>query len=297
MDFKTMRKKFFLKTAIIAMISVLYGADASNNSNGPAFDENVVDANAVVAARAANAVYNITSESDTSHTPTGWTIIKFQKADANSHIQAVALKNGKKVIISYRGTTCLQDWMANLGIGYAQACTIKNRPIIEHLIESFAPCMDYHGLTRAEAITESFGADIGNVLSHALGWTASFVTPLHSAYIGGKNAVAGIQDVSAKGYEAVKEKTGLSDSALKKSSWVLGGAALLAAPFEAMLAALGTGGVVLGNAGRELISTARDVTSDRLENGGWFTNAAPQKRLIFNISRQNGHPYITVTHT
>jgi hypothetical protein len=180
-----MNKKFLMNAAIASIVSALYGASS--------FNAPVIDDDAIIAAHAANFAYNITVNADGEVVLPpgleGYEVIGDPHlAVGDNKIQAFALKGrGGRVIRSYRGTSRAQDWMANLGIGYAQSWII-NEPIIQHLLAGFKPALAYHGLQDhpGTAFTSIFGDDSGKTISDSLEWAASFVTPLHSAYTGGK---------------------------------------------------------------------------------------------------------------
>lgn len=272
-----MNKKFLMNVAIFSIAGVLYG---SSSSSAPAIDDE-----AIVLAHAANAVYNITSKSDTLPALNGWEIIKFQKADDNHLIQAVAFKKEKQVIISYRGTTCTQDWMANLGIGYAQSY-MTQEPIVEHLIASFTPCITYHGLHPREAVNGFFGMDLlGGILSNA----TSAVSPFYSFKSGVSNVTSAITDKASSAIEFAKEhkaSTGLGTA-------VVASAVVYSSPFWASWGTLLTAGATLVaapvNGIYHTVRTGCGVAKSQI--GGMSSNAASQQQLIFDISRQNNHPY------
>ncbi len=307
-----MNKKIFQITALMAMIGISYGASSSNNSK-----ESVIDDDAIIAAHAANFAYNVTVNADGEVVLPpgleGYEVIGDPHlAVGKNKIQAVALRDrdGKKVIRSYRGTSRAQDWMANIGIAYAQS-RIINEPIIQHLLAGFKPALAYHGLQDhpGTAFTSIFGDDSGKTISDSLEWAASFVTPLHSAYTGGKNAVQAMKEGVTKTAQFIDGKTGLSKKAsncaqliedrtgIKKgtqSTIAKSGSALLTL-VKAPLVFTGTivlGGLGAGaNAGKHVVRTLGGIVQDGVNHGGLLSGACTQRQLIFNISRDTGHLY------
>lgn len=275
-----MNKKFLMNAAIVSIVGILHGSSSSN--------EPTIDENAIAAAHAANAVYNITSESDTLHTIAGWQIIKFQKADANSNIQAVALSKGNQVIIAYRGTSCPQDWMANLGIGYAQSYLTKD-PIVEHLLNGFNPALTYHGITQVEALSGVFGSDLGSILGKFLSKGASFVAPVYSAATGLANGVNAVKDTASSAIELVNNHKPSSAGGV-----VLTRLAAWTSPFWVGVGAVGTSLTALAappvNALTHFGRTVGGTVKDSFVR--WTdSTVASQRQLIFDISRQSNHPY------
>mgnify|MGYP000034004507 FL=1 len=278
-----MRKKFFLKTAIATMIGVLYGSSA-----GP-----VIDDNTIVAAHAANFAYNITVNADGDVViPVGLegyeVIGDPHLAGGHNNIQAVALKKDKQVIISYRGTSRPQDWMANLGIGYAQSY-LTTDPIVEHLLTGFNSALTYHGVTQTEALSGVFGSDFGPILGKFLSKGASFAAPIYSAATGMSNGVKAVKDTASDAIELVSNHKPASSG-----GFLLTGLAAYTSPFLAGVAAAGTtivgAATPLVNSARHFSRTVAGTFKDSVVRGTNFT-VASQRQLIFDISSQYSHPY------
>jgi hypothetical protein len=277
-----MNKKFLMNVAIVSIAGILYG---SSSSNVPAIDDD-----AIVLAHAAHATYNITSESDTLPDLNGWQIIKFQKADDNHLIQAVALKKGNQVIIAYRGTSRKQDWLANIGIGYAQSYLTRD-PIVEHLLEGFDPALTYHGITQTEALAGVFGNDLSPVLGKFLSKGASFAAPVYSAATGLANGASAVNDTASEAIEFAKNHKPSSACGAALTAFAAWNASFLtsAAAVATALAAIVTPPV---NAVRHFGRTVGGTVQDSIMRGTNFS-VSSQRELIFDISRQSNHPYAT----